>query len=74
MSESKIVKVRGQVKWFDNTKGFGFIVVEGYPKDVFVHKQQIEKSKLDSLQEGDKVLCVVNSGIKGNYATNLSKE
>jgi CspA family cold shock protein len=76
MSENggKAYKVKGVVKFFDETKGFGFIICDDYPKDVFVHKQQIEKSKCDSLKEGDKVTFVVNNGVKGNYATLISKE
>lgn len=70
----KVVKAKAKVKWFSDEKGFGFLIVEGYPKDVFVHKQQLEKSNISSIQEGDDVLCVVNQGIKGHYATSLDKE
>lgn len=72
--KSKIIKSRGIIKWFNDTKGFGFLQCEGYPNDVFVHKEQLQKSKIESVQEGDKVLCVVNQGLKGHYATNISKE
>jgi CspA family cold shock protein len=70
----KVVKVRGVCKWFNTDKGFGFLLVDGYPKDVFVHKAQLQKSGVDDLQEGDKIACVVNSGVKGNFATSISKE
>jgi len=69
-----IVKVRGVVKWFNDTKGFGFLICDGYPIDVFVHKQQLDKSNIANLQEGDKVTCVVNQGVKGHYATTLEKQ
>ena len=69
-----IVKVRGTVKWFNDTKGFGFLICEGYSIDIFVHKQQLEKSGVKELKEGDKITCVVNQGVKGHYATLISKE
>lgn len=73
-NSNKVVKVRAITKWFNDTKGFGFLQCEGYPNDVFVHKQQLQKSNIDNLQEGDKVLCVVNQGLKGHYATLITKE
>ncbi|HKF73527.1 MAG TPA: cold-shock protein [Stellaceae bacterium] len=45
----------GTVKWFNPTKGFGFIQPEGGTKDVFVHVSAVERSGLGSLQEGQKV-------------------
>ena len=45
----------GTVKWFNPTKGFGFIQPEGGAKDVFVHISAIERSGLDGLNEGQKV-------------------
>jgi len=45
----------GTVKWFNPTKGFGFIQPEGGAKDVFVHVSAVERSGLGSLQEGQKV-------------------
>lgn len=74
MSDGKIVKVRGVCKWFSEDKGYGFLIVDGYQNDIFVHKQQLQKSNIHSLKEDDKVTCVVNSGPKGNFATNISKE
>jgi CspA family cold shock protein len=45
----------GTVKWFNTTKGFGFIAPEGGGQDVFVHATAVERSTLGSLNEGDKV-------------------
>jgi CspA family cold shock protein len=45
----------GTVKWFNPTKGFGFIQPEGGAKDVFVHISAVERSGLGSLSEGQKV-------------------
>ncbi len=45
----------GTVKWFNPTKGFGFIQPEGGSKDVFVHISAVEKSGMGSLAEGQRV-------------------
>jgi CspA family cold shock protein len=45
----------GTVKWFNTTKGFGFIEPEGGGKDVFVHISAVERSGLQSLQDGQKL-------------------
>lgn len=45
----------GTVKWFNNKKGFGFIVPDGGGTDVFVHISAVEKSGLRELAEGQKV-------------------
>ncbi len=45
----------GTVKWFNATKGFGFIQPEGSSKDVFVHISAVQRSGLDTLNEGQRV-------------------
>lgn len=45
----------GTVKWFNPTKGFGFIEPEDGSKDVFVHISAVQKSDLDGLTEGQKI-------------------
>ena len=45
----------GTVKWFNATKGFGFIQPEGGSKDVFVHISAVERSGLGTLNEGQRV-------------------
>ena len=47
--------MRGTVKNFDNTKGFGFIIPEGEGNDIFVHYTQIEGEGYKTLNEGDQV-------------------
>ena len=71
---SEPTRVSGTTKWFDSTKGFGFIQCEGHNRDIFVHKAQLDKSNITDLQEGDKVTLVVNEGVKGLFASNLIKE
>ena len=45
----------GTVKWFNATKGYGFIQPEDGSQDVFVHVSAVERAGMDSLQEGQKV-------------------
>jgi CspA family cold shock protein len=66
-------KVTGITKWFDEGKGYGFVVAEGYNRDIFVHRQQLMKSGIQSLKEDDKVIFVVNDGRKGMFATDITK-
>ena len=49
------MRLNGTVKFYNSTRGFGFIAPEGGDKDVFVHASALEKSGMSSLQEGDKV-------------------
>ncbi len=61
----------GKVKWFNETKGFGFIEVEGGGKDVFVHHSAITGSGFKTLREGEEVEFDVTQGPKGLQATNV---
>ena len=62
----------GTVKWFNDSKGFGFIEREG-DKDVFVHHSAISGSGFKSLAEGDQVTFDVEQGAKGPSAVNVTK-
>jgi CspA family cold shock protein len=55
----------GTVKWFNNTKGFGFIAPEGSSKDVFVHISAMERSGIRELADGQKVTFDVERGRDG---------
>ena len=61
---------QGTVKWFNATKGFGFIASEN--KDVFVHISAVEAAGLHSLNEGDAVMFDTEDGPKGPSAVNIS--
>ena len=63
----------GTVKWFNATKGFGFIEPEGGNKDVFVHISAVERSGLTTLKDGAKVTFDIEAGRDGREsATNLA--
>ena len=62
----------GTVKWFNDSKGFGFISQEG-GEDVFVHHTAIQSEGFRSLAEGDKVEFEVAKGPKGLQAQNVRK-
>jgi cold shock protein len=61
----------GTVKWFNATKGFGFIQPDNGGKDVFVHISAVEKAGLSSLNEGDKVAYDIISDRGKESAGNL---
>jgi cold shock protein len=61
----------GTVKWFNATKGFGFIQPEGGGKDVFVHISAVEKAGLSDLREGAKVSFDVVANRGKESAENL---
>jgi cold shock protein len=61
----------GTVKWFNSTKGFGFIQPDGGGKDVFVHISAVEKAGLSSLNDGAKVSYDIVSDRGKESAGNL---
>jgi CspA family cold shock protein len=65
--------MKGTVKWFNDSKGFGFITAED-GSDVFVHHTSIVGNGFKSLAEGEKVTFDVEKGPKGPKAVNVVKE
>ena len=66
-------QLEGVVKWFNNTKGFGFITVDGRESDIFVHYSAITATGYRSLNEGDRVSFTLEVGQKGPEARNVTK-
>ncbi len=63
----------GKVKWWDNSKGFGFIVPENGGKDVFVHHKSIAGHGFKTLYEGEYVIFDVVASEKGPKAENVQR-
>lgn len=63
---------KGKVKWFNTTKGYGFIEREN-GKDVFVHYSAIKMDGYKTLKEGDEVKFEVIEGSKGPQASNVQR-
>ena len=65
--------MNGKVKWFNSTKGFGFIEREDKEKDVFVHISAIRSAGMNGLDEGQAITFEIEEGPKGPNAINLQK-
>ena len=66
------MRIQGTVKWFNETKGFGFITREDGEKDCFVHANAIRAEGLKTLAEGQRVSFDVVQGQKGPAAENVT--
>jgi CspA family cold shock protein len=68
----KMAKIKGQVKWFNESKGFGFITPADGSKDVFVHFSAIQGNGFKTLAEGQNVEFEIQDGQKGPSAVNVT--
>lgn len=64
-------RVQGTVKWFNATKGYGFIAPDDGTKDVFVHHSAIQMEGYKTLEENERVEFGVENGPKGPQAVNV---
>jgi CspA family cold shock protein len=64
-------RVEGTVKWFNSSKGYGFIVSEG-SDDIFVHYSAIQSDGYRSLNEGQRVEVTIEQWPKGVHASNVT--
>ena len=65
--------LNGKVKWFNPTKGYGFISRDDDSKDVFVHSSAVKDAGLRDLADGEAITFEVEEGAKGLSAVNLQK-
>jgi len=67
-----ISMVSGKVKWFNNAKGYGFIVADGRDEDLFAHYSAIQMDGYKTLKAGQPVSFDIIQGPKGLHAVNIS--
>jgi len=67
------MSLNGKVKWFNPTKGFGFIEREDKEKDVFVHMSAVRDAGMKGLEDGQALTFDVEDGPKGPNAVSLQK-
>ena len=61
----------GKVKWFNNAKGYGFVLADGGSEDLFVHYSSIQMSGYRTLRAGQDVTFDIKEGPKGMHAVNV---
>ena len=59
------------VKFFNNHKGYGFIVTDGIDEDIFIHFRIIEKNGFSALEQGQKILVRLEDGDRGKQVTTI---
>jgi CspA family cold shock protein len=71
LTKKEIVMATGIVKWFNDSKGFGFITPDEGGEDLFAHFSAIQAGGFKSLQENQRVSFEVTQGPKGKQASNI---
>lgn len=66
------VKINGKVKWFNNAKGYGFVVEDGKSEDLFAHYSAIKMDGYKTLKAGQPVSFEIIQGPKGLHAVEIS--
>ncbi|HPQ51201.1 MAG: cold shock domain-containing protein [Alphaproteobacteria bacterium] len=71
--QEELPEVKAKLKWFNATKGFGFVIPEDNPVDAFLHITQLQKLGIFGLGEGAELLCRVEYKEKGAYVVEITK-
>ena len=67
-------QIKGTVKWFNDAKGYGFVLAEAVNEDIFVHFKQIQGDGFKTLSEGQEVIFELGAGQNGKpQAFNVTK-
>ena len=69
-----VVKMSGKVKWFNNAKGYGFIIANGRDEDLFAHYSAIQMDGYKTLRAGQRVTFEAIQGPKGLHAVNIAPD
>ena len=67
------MRTTGTVKWFNESKGFGFVTPEDGSKDCFIHHSQINGDGFKTLNEGERIEFTIAQGQKGPAAENITR-
>lgn len=70
-AEPNAPPVKARLKWFNSTKGFGFVVPEEDPCDAFIHITTLQQAEINELGEGALILCHIVKGPKGALVTHV---
>ncbi len=72
-SDSELVPVKMHLKWFNGTKGFGFVVPEDESYDAFLHITTLQEIGIHAIGEGAELMCTIHQGPKGNQVKEITE-